>query len=60
MGFLGDWLHYLILVVTLGQGKKISSYIALKWFGIEDCGCDSRRENMNNWLLPEHKKRYRI
>jgi hypothetical protein len=59
MGFLGDLVHYLLLVVSLGQSKKISHYIALK-LGYENCGCDERRTNLNNWLLPEHKKRYPI
>ena len=59
MGFLGDLLAFLINVITLGQGKKIATYIAKK-LGYPDCGCNSRRLRLNNWLLPEHKKQYPI
>lgn len=52
---LGDWLHYLIQVVTLGQGKKIASYIAKK-MGYEDCGCDSRRQWLNNLFKKDEDK----
>ena len=44
---LGDWLHYLIQVVTLGQGKKM---------GYEDCGCDSRRQWLNNLFKKDEDK----
>jgi hypothetical protein len=53
---LGDWLHYFLLVVSLGQSKKISSYIARKWFKMEDCGCDKRRDYLNNLFLKEEEK----
>ena len=56
---LGDWLHYLIKVITLGQGEKISSYIANK-LGYEDCGCNARRTYLNNLFLPDSKKKYPI
>ena len=59
MGILGDISHYLILILTFGQGKRIANAIA-KLFGYEDCGCNDRRTQLNNWLLPEHKKQYPI
>ena len=44
---LGDLLEKLISVITLGQGKKIATYIA-KLRGKEDCGCERRKEELNN------------
>jgi hypothetical protein len=44
---LGDWLEKLISIVTFRQGKKIATYIA-KLLGKEDCGCERRKEKLNN------------
>lgn len=44
---LGNLLEKLISVITLGQGKKIATYIA-KLRGKEDCGCERRKEELNN------------
>ena len=44
---LGDFLEKLISVINLGQGKKIATYIA-KLRGKEDCGCERRKEELNN------------
>lgn len=44
---LGDILEKLISVVTLGQGKKIATFIA-KLRGKEDCGCGRRKNYLNN------------
>jgi hypothetical protein len=44
---LGDWLEKLISIITFGQGKKISTYIA-KLLGKEDCGCERRKQKLNN------------
>ena len=44
---LGDFLEKLISVITLGQGKRIATYIA-KLRGKEDCGCERRKEELNN------------
>ena len=54
---LGDIVETIISIVTMGQGKKISTYVA-KMFGYEDCGCDRRRIYLNNLFLPKHKKEY--
>ena len=59
MGFLGDFSYYLLKVISLGQSEKIAQYIALK-LGYKDCGCNDRRNKMNNWLVPEDKKTYRL
>jgi hypothetical protein len=59
MGFLGDLTYYFLKVILLGQSEKIAQYIALK-LGYSDCACNDRRNKMNNWLLPEHKKTYRL
>ena len=44
---LGNKLETIIKIVTFGQGKAIATWIANK-LGYEDCGCDDRRENLNN------------
>lgn len=44
---LGDLTEKLISIVTLGQGKKIATYIA-NLRGKEDCGCNKRKEQLNN------------
>jgi len=44
---LGDYLESLISILTLGQGKKIATYIA-KLRGKEDCGCDRKKDYLNN------------
>jgi hypothetical protein len=44
---LGDHLENLISIITLGQGKKIATYIA-KLRGKEDCGCDRKKDYLNN------------
>ena len=42
---LGDKVEYIINIITLGKGKDIAQWIAIK-LGYEDCGCDNRK----NWL----------
>jgi hypothetical protein len=44
---LGDRLEKLISIITFGQGKRIATYIA-KLFGKEDCGCERRKQKLNN------------
>ena len=44
---LGDLLEKLISIITFNQGKRISTFIA-KLFGKEDCGCERRKQNLNN------------
>jgi len=44
---LGDLTERIISIITLGQGKKIATYIA-KLRGKEDCGCNRRKEQLNN------------
>jgi len=44
---LGNLLEKIIKIITLGQGKRISTYIAKK-MGYEDCGCDDRKKALNN------------
>jgi hypothetical protein len=44
---LGDRLEKLISIITFNQGKKIATYIA-KLLGKEDCGCERRKEKLNN------------
>ena len=44
---LGDHLENLISIITLGQGKKIATYIA-KLRGKEDCGCNRKKDYLNN------------
>ena len=46
---LGDYVEILISFLTLGQGKKIATYIA-KLRGKEDCGCGRRKDKLNKLL----------
>ena len=43
---LGDFVEKLISIITLGQGKRIATYIA-KFRGKEDCGCERRKNKLN-------------
>ncbi len=43
---LGDFVEKLISFITLGQGKKVATYIA-KLRGKEDCGCERRKNKLN-------------
>jgi hypothetical protein len=44
---LGNILEKLISIVTFRQGTKIATYIA-KLRGKEDCGCERRKQKLNN------------
>ncbi len=44
---LGDLTERIISILTLGQGKRLALYIA-KLRGKEDCGCNRRKEQLNN------------
>jgi hypothetical protein len=43
----GTWLEGLINVLTLGHGKSIAGWIAVK-LGYSDCGCERRREYLDS------------
>ena len=45
---LGDIIEKIITLITFGQGKRIATYIAKRFFGLEDCGCDKRKQDLNN------------
>jgi hypothetical protein len=44
---IGDYVEALIHVLTLGFGKSISTYIAVRLLGFNSCGCCERREWLN-------------
>jgi phage N-6-adenine-methyltransferase len=44
---LGNLIELIIKILTLGQGKRMSKWIANK-LGFEDCGCDDRKKALNN------------
>jgi len=44
---LGDKLEKIIHILTFGNGKRFATWLANK-FGYEDCGCDKRRDALNN------------
>lgn len=44
---LGNILEVIISIITFNQGKKIATYIA-KLRGKEDCGCERRKQKLNN------------
>jgi len=43
---LGDFTEKLINILTIGQGKRIATFIAKK-LGYESCNCDNRKEALN-------------
>lgn len=53
---LGDRLEWLINLITFGQGNKIATFIAVKIFKKEDCGCSRKKNYLNNLFLPEQEK----
>jgi hypothetical protein len=44
---LGDFVEGLLQVIFLGRSKDIATWIAHK-LGYEDCGCDQRKDKLNN------------
>jgi len=44
---LGDLVAFIIKIITLGQGKKIAHWVAVK-LGYESCNCDRRQKALNN------------
>jgi hypothetical protein len=44
---VGNIIEGLIELVTLGWGKDIAGWIALK-LGYADCGCEARKQWLNN------------
>ena len=52
---LGDLVEKIINIITFGQGKKIAKWVANK-LGYEDCGCDLRKEKLNNLHIKRKMK----
>ena len=47
---LGDKVEKIINVITIGQGKKIATWIAKK-LGYKSCGCEERKNALNNLTI---------
>jgi len=45
---VGNIVDGLINVITLGWGKDIAGWIAIKFFNTPDCGCERRRLKWNS------------
>lgn len=45
---LGTWLEQFIDWVTFGNGKYYAYIVAVKWLGYKSCGCDERKEFLDN------------
>ena len=43
---LGNIIEFIIKIITLGQGKRIATWIANK-MGYEKCDCDKRKQSLN-------------
>jgi hypothetical protein len=50
---LGTWLEFVIDVITLGNGKTIALWIALK-LGYQSCGCCERKQWLNRLTNPNY------
>jgi len=51
---IGDYVEALIHVITLGYGKRLSTYIAVDLMGFESCGCCERKEWLNRLTDKEY------
>jgi len=51
---IGDYVEALIHVLTLGYGKRLSTYIAVDLMGFQSCGCCERREWLNRLTDKEY------
>ena len=51
---IGDYIEALIHVLTLGYGKRLSTYIAVDLMGFQSCGCCERREWLNRLTDKEY------
>lgn len=51
---LGTWLEQFIDWITFGNGKWYAYIVAVRWFGYESCGCDERRDYLNNLTCKEN------
>tara|TARA_E500000318_G_scaffold25501_1_gene25498 strand:+ start:3290 stop:3430 length:141 start_codon:yes stop_codon:yes gene_type:complete len=40
-------IEKIINIITFGYGKRFATWVA-KLFGYKDCGCDKRKEKLNN------------
>lgn len=47
---LGTFVEGLINVITLGHGKPVASWIAWTFFKNPDCGCERRKEYLDNLM----------
>ena len=51
---IGDYVEALIHVITLGFGKRISTWIAVDLLGYESCFCCERKEWLNRLTDKEY------
>mgnify|MGYP001426605963 FL=1 len=52
---LGDYVEALIHVLTLGFGKRLSTWIAVDILGYQSCGCEERRIWLNKLTCKNYK-----
>lgn len=50
---LGDLVELIIRKITFGYGKTIAKSVA-ELFGYDDCGCDSRQDEMNKYKITKN------
>ena len=51
---IGDYVEALIHVITLGYGKRLSTFIAVDLLGFQSCGCCERKEWLNRLTDKEY------
>ena len=44
---VGNIVDAVINILTLGWGKDLAGWIAKRFFGLDDCGCERRRIYLN-------------
>ena len=52
---LGNYVEALIHVLTLGFGKRLSTWIAVDILGYQSCGCEERRIWLNKLTCKNYK-----
>jgi len=53
---IGDYVEALIHVITLGYGKRISTWIAVDLLKYESCGCCERKQWLNRLTDREYNR----
>jgi hypothetical protein len=51
---IGTIVEKIINIITIGQGKRLATWIAVDLLGYESCGCCERKEWLNRLTDKEY------